>query len=360
MIKLEKRLSPLCYLKDGRLLAYRFGEILFLNDKYEIINRFLLFKNFKERSLSRINILHRLLRLGIRTALQINDEIVILMVKNLIYEFNIFTYQITRGHEFGIGIRALNFSQITDINGFNDMVVFGGYLSNPDKKQVHVYKRCQVDKWEIVYTFKEGKINHIHNIIPDKENNCVWILTGDFVNSAAIWKATNNFKKVEYILGNDQKYRSCVGFPVKSGLLYATDSPFTDNSIRFLSEKNGAWVSEKIKDIAGSCIYGCQVKDQFVFSTAVEGDGRKSGILNLIFDTKKGRGIKDRYSHLYTGNLEKSFNEVYRSKKDNFPFILQFGVLKFPKGYNGTEYIVTEHVATKKFDLSAVAISLNK
>lgn len=61
--------------------------------------------------------------------------------------------------------------------------------------EVRIYKRINAKYWGPIYTFEKEAINHIHNIIPDEKNKCVWILTGDFDNAAAIWRATDNLKR---------------------------------------------------------------------------------------------------------------------------------------------------------------------
>lgn len=117
----------------------------------------------------------------------------------MLYEYDLLDNCLSDGFSLKERIRPLIFTQVKGINGFEDMVIFGGYLGNRDKKPVHIYKRVDKDKWDVVYTFKQGEINHIHNIIPDSYRNCLWVLTGDFDSSSAIWKITDNFKNVERV-----------------------------------------------------------------------------------------------------------------------------------------------------------------
>lgn len=56
----------------------------------------------------------------------------------------------------------------------------------------------------MVYTFPQGVISHVHNIIADPYRQCLWFFTGDFDDAAAIWKVTNGFKKVERVVYGDQ------------------------------------------------------------------------------------------------------------------------------------------------------------
>jgi hypothetical protein len=358
--KFVKRISPVLFLDDGKLLGYKNGSIYYFDCiLFRALNKKLLFTNLKEYILYRLPMIRRLFRLGIRTSIQINNEIVLLFLNKKIYELNIITNKVSNGYEPETGVRPLYFSNIdNDIKGFNSQVVFGGYLSNSTKKEVHIYKRVGVDSWDVVFTFDKGEINHIHNIIPDKYNDCVWIFTGDFDKSAAIWKVTDNFKNVERVVSNSQIYRGCIGFPTKEGLIYATDAPFHDNTIRILKQKGNNWVSEKICDIDGSSIYGCKYKDKFVFSTTVEPDGRGSSLLKSMFYQKRGVGIKDNFTHIYIGNYEKNFKDIFKLEKDIWPFIFQFGTIKFPSGENNTDYLVFEPVATKKYDQKLVKLKI--
>lgn len=359
MLKLKS--IPLLFLQNGDILSYKHGSLFILDkETYAVRRKVVLDLGWKEKYLSRIKLARRLLRLGIRNTHQIDDKTVLLFVNKHFYEYDLADGCMTAGFIPPVGVRALNVTSIKGIAGFDDMVVFGGYLSNVNKEEVNIYKRINSKFWEPIYTFKNGSINHIHNLIPDKDNDCVWVLTGDFDEAAAIWKATDNFNKMEIVVSRCQSSRSCVAFPVNGKLLYATDTPFHQNSIRLL-EKVGdnEWCSTKITDIAGSCIYGCKVGEDFVFSTTVEPDGRGTGISSLLA-YKRGRGIVDRYSHLYVGTLEKGFREIYKVEKDLwFPVLFGFGTLRFPSGTNTTGAILAEHIATKKFDCKSVVIKLN-
>ena len=358
MRKLRKRLSPLCYLKNGDLLAYRYGVFCILHaDTFVVKKKIKSFFGFSEKYLSRIGLLYRLLRLGVRNSIPLDNNLVLIFVQKKFYELNIETGSMKMVYEPEPGIRALNISHIQNVQGFDDRIVFGGYLSNSNKNPVSIYGYNN-KSFEIIYTFPENTINHIHNIVADSFNKCVWIFTGDFGNASAIWKATENFTKIAKVFEDDQKYRACVAWPVDSGVIYATDAPFYDNSIRFLFNENGTWQTKKIMDVSGSCIYGCKIQDKFIFSTAVEPDGRNSSLKKLLLDTTRGIGIKDNCSHLYIGNLQAGFQDVYRAEKDRVPFLFQFGVLKFPGGENNSSKLLIEHIATRENDCSAIVMDV--
>lgn len=345
-----KHATPLCFLPDGGIVCYQHGDVFILESGQER-QRFALFKSFKERTLGRIKLITRLLRLGVRTAVAIDNATIILSVGNLLYELDINSGALSKGYFCGEGIRPLVFTIVKNIDCIDGGVYFGGYLGNMSKKPVNIYHRTGVDEWEVVYTFPEGTINHVHNIVADPYRNCLWIFTGDFDEASAIWKVTDNFKIVKRVACNDQKYRGCVVYALPEGLLYATDAPFADDFI-YLLNPDTLEVKE-LFPIDGSCIYGCQWKDKYVFSSTVEGDGRNMSRMEFYFGRKRGAGIKDNYVHMYIGNLKEGFKEVYKLKKDCMPFYtFQFGVFKFPYGTNNTDTLYYQPVATKQHDLN--------
>lgn len=347
--KIHNSTSPICFLPNGTLVCYRRGRILTMRDSKEELNIPIPI-SCKERILGRSRLMTRLLRLGIRQAIALDNENILISRGSVIHEVSLITGNVTEGWRCGDGIRALAFTDVRGIENFDDGIYFGGYLGNMGKKPVNIYHRTGVDQWEILYTFPHGAINHVHNVVADSYRHCLWIFTGDFGEAAAIWKVTDNFKKIERIASNDQMYRACVVYVLPEGLLYATDAPFVDNYIYLLNTET--MEAKELFPIHGSCIYGCQWKDKYVFSSTVEGDGRHNSHWQFYFGRKRGAGIKDDYVHMYMGNPKEGFREIYKEKKDCMPYYtFQFGVFKFPAGVNNTDTLYFQPVATKKNDL---------
>lgn len=349
---IAKNTIPLCFLSEGRLLCYNRGQLLVMREGFVEKSIPVTVSN-KERLLGRSRLASRLFRFGVRTSVCLDKRHVILNIGSRLQELDLDTCKLTEGWCCGEGIRPLVMTSVKDIKGFADGVYFGGYLHNPNKNPVSIYHRTGVDRWEVIYTFPQGTINHVHNIVADPYRQCLWVYTGDFDDAAAIWRVSDGFKKVERIVCGDQKWRGCVVFVLPEGLLYATDTPFSKNHI-YLFQDNGS--VEMVGDISGSCIYGCQWKDKFVFSSTVEPDGRDESILKLIFSKKRGAGIEDDYVRMYIGNLNEGFKEVYKERKDWLPFLFQFGVFKFPTGMNNTDTLYFQPVAT---NLSICAYTLD-
>ena len=350
----QRHMQPLCFLPSGKLVAYRFGKVFILeNDRVEKTIK--IFSSIKETILGRCQWISRLLRLGIRATEVIDENNILISVSNTIFELNLKDGILSSGYYCGKGIRPLMFAQVSDVSSVKKGIYFGEYLSNPDKHEVDIYRRTGVDKWSVVHTFKQGEINHIHAIIPDKYRDCLWVFTGDFDESAAIWKVTDDFNNVERILCAKQAYRGCVAFAIEEGLLYATDAPFASNSIFLMNPFT--YDLKEIAPINGSCIYGCKWRDNYVFSTTVEGDGRNTSRMEFYFGRKRGAGIKNDYVYLYIGNPINGFKEIYKARKDCLPYYtFQFGVFKFPSGNNMGRELYFQPIAVVGTDLKLMKV----
>ena len=345
----NNNLSPLCYLPSDKLICYKYGKILILHDGM-VESQLPLFSSKKETILGRSRIAYRFLRLGIRTALALDEEHIILSIGNYIHEYDILKRKLSNGYYCGDGIRPLIFTPVTNIIDIDNGVYFGTYQSVKSKNPVNIFKRVGVDQWETVYTFKPDSVEHIHNIIPDSYRNCLWIFSGDFGEKSAIWRVKDNFRQVERVFWGSQRYRACVVNAIPEGLLYATDSPLDDDFIYLLNPDTGEL--KEIMPISGSCIYGCQWKDQYVFETSVEPSGIYKNLIEEIFCKSIGPGIKDRYVRIYCGNLQTGFREIFKEKKDNLPYAtFQFGAVRFPSGVNDSEKLWFQPIATQKDDL---------
>src|SRR3989339_43087 len=276
-------------------------------------------------------ILARIFRSEIRYSIILSETIFLIVFNKKFYEININEGTFKEIFTVPRGRRPLSITNVFD---------------NFERDEVNIYRRIANQDWEIVYTFPPGTIEHIHSIICDNINDCLWILSGDFNSAAAIWLAKKNFKEVKPVLFGDQSFRACVAFPTNEGLLYATDSQFEKNTIRLLKNNGKDWVSEILCEINGPAIYGCKIDNNFYFSTSVEGNPEKLGKFVKFLDKKPGPGIIENYSHIVGGNLNDGFRTLFKAEKDKLPFILfQFGVFTFPTGENKTGLLFTNPIA---------------
>lgn len=317
------------------------------------IEKIFSFKPSYQDRLSRISrYIRRLLRSDIRFGFRFEDTLLLVRAK-AIHRINISHSRCENSISLPRGNRPLNMTIIKGVGDFTDGLYFGEYFSNNSLDEVHIYQVLG-DQLQSVYTFPSNTINHIHNLIADPDEGCVWILVGDFGDAAAIYRATDNFQNVEKVVSGSQQFRSCVAYPYKGGLLYATDSQFEDNHVRVLERSNDGWTSRDLYPLNGSCIYGTEMNGNYYFSTAVEAinDGP---MVSKYLRSKRGPGIKEHVVEIVKGNMNDGFTKVYTQKKDSLPFILfQFGNIIFPSGFNSTGRLVFTLIGTVKNDFSTL------
>lgn len=303
------------------------------------------------KMLSHSRLLSRIFRLDVYCAAHYADHYFFCFQKK-IFSYCKNTQSLQVEHNFQKGNGPIRFTIIENISGFDDGIYFGEYFSDAVLDPIRILKRLPSGNWIECYLFESGKINHVHSLVPDKNNNCVWILTGDFGSASAIFKAKENFSEVIPIVQGQQKFRSCVAFPHEGNLIYATDSHLESNSIRLLSFSKNRWHSKKLFDINGPVIYGFESKDYYIFSTSVEpGDAKSSFIFNLL-DTKKGPGIiHNRVEIIAYQKYENTLIKLFLNPKDCWPARLcQFGSAIFAGGSVNNNNFYVYFTGTKNFE----------
>lgn len=351
-----KDYKVLSYFDDKHIIVSKLNKVFkynFIENRYEPICEFPF--TIKDRISSLSTKVRRLLRSDIRYAFLVEDDLV-LAKGGYFKTFNLSKKQWTLDCKIPRGSRPLNMTEISNVTGFEQGVYFGEYYSNPSKEETYIYQ-LREDKLEAVFTFRQGEINHIHNLIVDQYRDCVWILAGDFEDSAAIYKATDGFRQVEKVKYGLQAYRSCVAYPVEEGLLYATDSQYEQNNICLLYQENKNWEVKDLYKLNGPCIFGTQMNDKFYFSTSVEAinSGNK---LQKYIRNKRGPGIIKNHTTIVGGNLNMGFETYYTNKKDLLPFLLfQFGNILFPSGNNKTGKLIFTNIGSKEDDFSTVILN---
>lgn len=190
------------------------------------------------------------------------------------------------------------------------------------------------------------------------ESRQFWIMTGDNDKKAGIYRADCDFLRVEPINIGEQRYRAVVAFPYKDGIIYATDSVENENHL-YVCESDNDYVARQLFPINGSCIYGTETKDYYVFSTTVEPpEGRG---IRALFSNKLGGGIKSRDVHLVTVAKRdlSDIRIVAKYRKDWLPMkLFQYGAVMFPSGQYRNEDLLIFPVACKGVDGESIRITL--
>ena len=357
---LLKGYKPIAYETDTTLLVSKKNEVFRYNTENQKLQYLIsLPLSLKQKIFSINRIFDRITRGGIRNGIVFNNSLYC-TYGGMIWKILL---QGTQGKvaesvfRFRNGNSALTFTLVDDSlsieAGFAPGIYFGEYFSNPNKEKVDIYRIDKLGTVEVIYTFLAGQINHIHNIVFDPLRNCAWVLTGDFGNSAAIWRASDDFCSVTCAVGGEQQYRSCVAFVVKEGLLYVTDSQFEQNSIRLLTIDGQSVRSISLFPVNGPCIYGTELCGNFIFTTATEPDVGANITFKDIISRKRGPGIIKNLSFVYLVTAELKFYEVLSNQKDIWPYYLaQFGNIILPGGKNLSKHLVTYSIANKRNDQS--------
>lgn len=338
------------HINSNYVLWYRRGSLYIsrtIREKPVLLGQLPL--TMKQRFLCKFRLAERLLRLEPRTAVEIGSNQYIISVCGFIARVNINTGEITREHRYRKGMNnTMNFCKIEGIDGFDDCTVYGEYWGNNDREEVCIYSRKN-NRWSKVFAFPKGSVLHIHSIAADPFRGGVIILTGDSDHESGIWMARYNFKAVEPLLIGSQNYRACCAFPIRDGILYATDSPLKDNFIALAVRELNGWEEKVQYPMPGPCIYAAKYKDTYIFSTSVEPDSSITGTRYMI-TYRLGKGVKDRYTHVIAGNCSAGFKELARFKKDVYPMLLfQFGNIQF-SGCSLGEEVVMNPVGVKNYD----------
>jgi hypothetical protein len=356
-----KKCKPLFCVGEDTVVAKGCRVFRLVEGRFEKIFEFP--SSILSRFLDLFSLLFRLRRSGVYSAINYGGDYYF-SYKKCLYAYSK-TIGLKKIFSFCKGNGPLRFEKIENILGFSDCLVYGDYYGNKSKLEINIYRlKCGDDQenWEVAYTFDQGLINHIHSIVPDVDGECVWILTGDFGEAAGIWRATKDFSNVVNVVSGHQKYRACVAFPVSDGLLYATDSQLEKNTIRLLTHEDGVWLTSTICDINGSSIYGVELQDYYVFSTATEPDVTDNSKISKLLTNRPGPGIvENKMDIVACRKTDFECRLLYSWDKDIYPFkLFQFGAVMFSCSANSSNILHAYSVGSKRDDLSMSIFDLNE
>jgi hypothetical protein len=243
------------------------------------------------------------------------------------------TFSITRGS------RPLH---ITVVPG--GRVFWGEYFDNPTREEVHIYGSADGGmSWDVAYTFAKCAIRHVHNIVYDPWQDCLWVLTGDYGDECRILRASCDFSSVEVVLQGKQQARAVAAVPTEDGVFFASDTPLEQNFIYRL-ERGGTLSC--LAPLSSSSIHGCRVGTQVFFSTMVE-----PSEIN-----------RDPTVRIYAAqaNHPQRWDPLLSWRKDRWPMkFFQYGNAFLPDGINSTQYLAVTTVAVEPDDMVTSIYSVN-
>ena len=208
-------------------------------------------------------------------------------------------------------------------------IFFAEYLLNPNRDHViRLYRSTDNGaSFQVVKEWPEGDIRHLHFVKWDYYANCLWLGTGDYGEGGSenrLYKSKDNGDSWELIGQGGQDWRAIGVCFTEDALLWGTDAGSCPDTVHFVRMDRKTQQLEMLADFEGPC-HGCaSYKDgRAFFSTGVEG----------------GENEKDRFARLKEYKAGEIINH-WKLKKDIWPLIVQYGVMRFPLGTDACDKVV--------------------
>ena len=179
LIKISNNFKSLIAIDDKSILGYKNGAIHIYNIKNNSIQKIVILpQSLIWKFLSYIRIFERTFRMEPRFAIKLNNEEYLISYRGAMYRISLLSRDVVLEHKYINGMNnPLHPCNIKGLEGFDDGVYYGEYTGNSERSPVSVYKRnAKTGAWKPVFTFNQGQINHIHNIVPDYINQRMLII----------------------------------------------------------------------------------------------------------------------------------------------------------------------------------------
>lgn len=258
---------------------------------------------------SKLYLSRRLLRAEVTGLYTLSDGTQLVIAKKGIFRKEANTNVFIKIFAVPRGSRPLNLCITPD-----GKIYFGEYFANIEKTAVRFFKSVDNGRvWSVAFTIAAGRINHIHGLFWDKFTSRLWICTGDREEECIIGYTEDGFQTIVEVFKGGQEYRTCHLFFYEQYVVFATDSQYAENEIKYF-DRDTLQVNV-LQKIQGTAIKGGQCGEVAFISTTVE----------------PSKINKDTFSHLWVTKDGLHWAEVYKAEKDILPHIFQFGSIEFPQ-----------------------------
>jgi hypothetical protein len=237
-------------------------------------------------------------------------------------------FQVT--HRISRGTRPLHITAAPD-----GRVFWGEYFDNPERNEVRIYVSHDGGAtWSVACEFPAASIRHIHNIVYDRWDDCLWVFTGDYGRECRVIRASLDFRIVEEALAGNQQARAVAAVVREDGVYFASDTPLEQNHIFHLDRRGNLM---RLCEIASSSINACRNRAGMFFSTMVEPS-----------DVNHARDVK-----LMASGDRESWVQLASWPKDRWPMrFFQYGNVFLPDGENETGLLAASTIAVKGADVA--------
>jgi hypothetical protein len=327
-----------------RALAWE-GETLYASRGYELMRaavadlprevNWQVVGNFRpswKRKLSVLNRLTaRLFRDGFHALALLPSGTSVAVVPGAIATLQANETEFRRTFSIARGLRPLHITAVPGVGVF-----WGEYFDNATRDEVHIYGSTDDGmSWDVAYTFPKRAIRHVHNIVHDPWQDCLWVLTGDYGDECRILRASYNFTSVEVALQGKQQARAVAAVPTEEGLYFASDTPLEQNFIYRLDR--GGTLS-CLAPVSSSSIYGCRVGSHVFFSTMVEPSEINRDPIVRVYGAQ--------------ADHPQRWESLLSWRKDRWPMkFFQYGNAFLPDGINRTQYLAVTTAAVESDDM---------
>ena len=143
---------------------------------------------------------------------------------------------------------------------------FGEYHSNQHREPVSINYSRDGLAWDNFYTFPAFTIRHIHTIIDDPYRNGLWVLTGDTDRESRFLFFKDYKPHPVTVFSGNQLYRSTSLVTQENQIIYATDTPFSQNKLISFDTKH-----RRLSTLANlpSSVFDLQLVNDLLFFTTV-------------------------------------------------------------------------------------------
>ena len=286
----------------------------------------------KDRLLSCHRLPSQLLRVGIHHLLPLKNGNLLVVVKRKLY--------VIAGKESKEGKEGLVLNTWCAFNGNKPVhqgvcvtpdgtLFFGEYVLNPNRDmEVKLWRSLDNGmSFHVVKTFAPGEIRHIHFIKWDAYEKCIWMGTGDYGENnheCCLFRSEDNGNSWQLVGQGSQDWRAIGVCFTNESLMWGTDAGSCQDTVHFIRMDRKTREITVVADFEGPC-HGCaSYKDgRAFFSTGVEG----------------GENELDKFSRMKQ-LVDGVPQNVWKLKKDCWPLILQYGVMRFPLGSDSCDKVV--------------------
>ena len=205
----------------------------------------------------------------------------------------------------------------------------GEYIPNSERDSIRVYRYIPgAESVEVVYTFPQGRIRHVHGIYTDPYTDTLWCATGDLTHECKIIRTADGFRSLEIIGEGDETWRAVSLVFTQNAIFYASDAEFHSNFIYRLDRRTGE--RTELAEIDGPVYYSRGLDDNLFFGVTAE-----------LCPSQKGTSAT-----LWHVDPAGNVNPVFSADKDliHSPLwskLFMHGTLHFPSGggLDGETYI---------------------